>query len=183
MSTPIPKSSLWATLLIAHLYVVLSLLCHVNLSCSFRFTVPITCTLPCLLLCPGFSHILGSSLAIEDAFAVGHLFTHITQKSQIPSFLCAFNEIRIPRSKMVSNSELSGLMFTSLPPGEHRALRNFGLRYSLVIANTPEEHTEEVAQMWMSWIALVNYDARDSVEEWWLIWGRHLSEMKVNNTQ
>ena len=71
-------------------------------------------------------------------------------------------------------------MSTSLPPGEHRELRNQGMLYSLVIANAPDEHAEELAQMWTSWIALANYDALESVEEWWLNWGRHFSEMKVN---
>lgn len=25
----------------------------------------------------------------------------------------------------------------------------------------------------MSWIMLANYDAQESVDEWWLSWGRH----------
>ena len=111
---------------------------------------------------------------------MGNLFAHITHKCQIPAFLRGFNEVRIPRSKHVANNEFGGLSSTSLPPGPHRDLRNQGMLYSLVIANAPDEHAEELAQMWMSWIMLTNYDAQESISEWWLDWGRHISEMQVN---
>lgn len=52
------------------------------------------------------------------------------------------------------------------------------MRRSLVLASDPNSHADELAESWMSWIMLANYDAQESVDEWWLSWGRHHDVMK-----
>lgn len=73
----------------------------------------------------------------------------------------------------MSTSEITGLITNALEPGPNRDLRNQGLNHTLTIANAPDEHAEDLAALWMGWITLTNYDAHDSVDEWWLNWGRH----------
>ncbi|KAF9028243.1 FAD/NAD(P)-binding domain-containing protein [Hymenopellis radicata] len=115
-----------------------------------------------------------SALACEDAYTLGTLFSHLASRSQIPSLLKGYNELRMPRSKACATSEITAMLNNHLPPGDHRVLRNQGLNHTLAIANAPGEHAEDLAALWQGWIALTNYDAKDAVDEWWLYWGRHI---------
>ncbi|KAF9017240.1 FAD/NAD(P)-binding domain-containing protein [Hymenopellis radicata] len=114
-----------------------------------------------------------AALAVEDAFTLGHLFTRITSRSHISSLFNGYNEIRFNRTKSTERSEIQGLLCNGLPPGPQRDLRDQGFKQTLAIANAPDEHAEELAAIWTSWIVLFNYDAKDAVDEWWLDWGRH----------
>ncbi|KAF8869249.1 hypothetical protein CPB85DRAFT_843010 [Mucidula mucida] len=118
-----------------------------------------------------------TALAIEDAYSLGALFGHLVSRSQIPSLLKGYNELRLPRSKACATSEISAMLNNHLPPGDHRALRNQGLNHTLAIANAPDEHAEDLAAIWQGWITLTNYDAKDAVDEWWLNWGRHIKAL------
>ncbi|KAF9025725.1 FAD/NAD(P)-binding domain-containing protein, partial [Hymenopellis radicata] len=113
----------------------------------------------------------------EDAYTLGTLFSHLVSRSQIPSLLKGYNELRMPRSKACATSEISGMLNNQLPPGDHRTLRNKGLNHTLTIANAPSEHAEDLAALWQGWITLTNYDAKDAVDEWWLNWGRHIQAL------
>ncbi|KAF9017105.1 hypothetical protein BDZ89DRAFT_1140982 [Hymenopellis radicata] len=118
-----------------------------------------------------------TALACEDAYTLGTLFSHLVSRSQIPSLLKGYNELRMPRSKACATSEISGMLNNQLPPGDHRTLRNKGLNHTLTIANAPSEHAEDLAALWQGWITLTNYDAKDAVDEWWLNWGRHIQAL------
>ncbi|KAF9025740.1 FAD/NAD(P)-binding domain-containing protein, partial [Hymenopellis radicata] len=115
-----------------------------------------------------------SALACEDAYTLGTLFSHLASRSQIPSLLKGYNELRMPRSKACATSEITAMLNNQLPPGDHRVLRNQGLNHTLAIANAPGEHAEDLAALWQGWITLTNYDAKDAADEWWLNWGRHI---------
>ncbi|KAF9049518.1 FAD/NAD(P)-binding domain-containing protein [Hymenopellis radicata] len=118
-----------------------------------------------------------AALAVEDAFTLGRLFSHLTCRSQIQPLLKGYNEMRFTRTNNVQNFELGGMDMISLPPGPQRDLRNVGFARTLDLLSDPDEHAEELAQLWADWFSLFHYDARDAVDEWWLNWGTHVQSL------
>ncbi len=85
--------------------------------------------------------------------------------------------MRVTRTNNVQNFELGGMDMISLPPGPQRDLRNVGFARTLDLLSDPDEHAEELAQLWADWFSLFHYDARDAADEWWLNWGTHVQAL------
>ncbi|KAF9004874.1 FAD/NAD(P)-binding domain-containing protein [Hymenopellis radicata] len=107
-----------------------------------------------------------AALAMEDAYTLGQLFSKITNRSQIASLFSAYDAIH-------ELHEMGGFLTAAMPAGPMRDLRDEGMKQTIHLQNAPDEHAEELAAQWSSWIRLFNYDAKDALDEWWLDWGRH----------
>ncbi|KAF5361280.1 hypothetical protein D9758_010323 [Tetrapyrgos nigripes] len=108
------------------------------------------------------------TLAIEDGFIIGSLFSRISTKDQIVNILKGYNQIRKKRLEDVSDKKI---LFTfTLPPGPARDARNDAYRPTLYQADMDDE---VLADLWNSYIRGLSYDPRDAVEEWWHFWGKH----------
>ncbi|KAF9031536.1 FAD/NAD(P)-binding domain-containing protein [Hymenopellis radicata] len=114
------------------------------------------------------------SSMMEDAFTLAHLFSTISDKSEISFLMTGYHEIRFDRSKTAELDEMLALLSTMMPPGPDRDLRDASMERTLHIHEAPDEtDAEELAVRWSNWIRLFNYDAKDAVDEWRLTWGRH----------
>ncbi|KAF9022021.1 FAD/NAD(P)-binding domain-containing protein [Hymenopellis radicata] len=114
-----------------------------------------------------------AALAMEDAYTLGELFSKITNRSQIASLFSAYDAIRLDRTRQTELHEMGGFLTAAMPAGPMRDLRDEGMKQTIHLQNAPDEHAEELAAQWSSWIRLFNYDAKDALDEWWLDWGRH----------
>ncbi|KAJ6594664.1 hypothetical protein B0H19DRAFT_1009685 [Mycena capillaripes] len=108
-----------------------------------------------------------SSIAVEDGFALGRIFSHVTTRDQIPYLLQGYREVRYPRSMATEASELGAFLVITLPPGEARNMRNQQLAFSLV--NMDDMPDDFLAAAWATYLVQFNYDANEAVDEWWLM--------------
>ncbi|THV06325.1 FAD/NAD(P)-binding domain-containing protein [Dendrothele bispora CBS 962.96] len=110
-----------------------------------------------------------TSLAVEDAFVLGSLFSKIKSARQIPHILTGYNDLRKKRAKMIRNVELGVMNMWTLAPGPQRDARNQALSQTLCV----DDHVDDVvlAQLWHDHISTCSYNAKDAVEEWWHNWG------------
>ena len=70
----------------------------------------------------------GASMAIEDACVMGIVIRYVTEKSQIPSFLRIFQNIRMPRAHTVQKGSLTNRSFIHMGDGPAQELRDQLLR-------------------------------------------------------
>ncbi|KAJ7860350.1 hypothetical protein B0H13DRAFT_2355668 [Mycena leptocephala] len=108
-----------------------------------------------------------SSIAVEDGFALGRLFAHISTRDQIPYLLRGYREVRHLRTMSTEASELGAFIVITFPPGPARDTRNQQLAMSLV--NVEDMPDELLAATWANYLVQFNYDATEAVDEWWLM--------------
>ncbi|KAJ7762605.1 hypothetical protein B0H16DRAFT_517828 [Mycena metata] len=108
-----------------------------------------------------------SSIAVEDGFALGRIFSHLTERDQIPYLLHGYREVRFGRSMSTEASELGAFIVVTFPPGPARDARNEQLAYSLI--NPDDMPDELLAMTWATYLVQFNYDANEAVDEWWLM--------------
>jgi hypothetical protein len=118
----------------------------------------------------------GTSLSLEDGAVLAKLFSYLSAEDQITSFLYAFQDLRIPRCKKTSTSELGNVTFMTLPPGEHQAGRDSLLKAKDAAGLnvlTPDEDDESTinSERWAQVKEMFGYDAEDEAENWWVQWG------------
>ncbi|KAI0741980.1 FAD/NAD(P)-binding domain-containing protein [Daedaleopsis nitida] len=114
---------------------------------------------------PGGSH--GASMAVEDAVVLGSLFSHLRTTSQIPSFLCAYQELRERRCDLVKLADIGNAQMVAMPAGPAADARDEDMRHAIAEwdEGTLKAQFEEIAEIFC-------YDAGDAAEEWWVNWGR-----------
>ncbi|KAJ7906859.1 hypothetical protein B0H13DRAFT_1880172 [Mycena leptocephala] len=108
-----------------------------------------------------------SSIAVEDGFALGRIFSHATSRDQIPYLLHGYQEVRHVRCIKTEASELQALTTITLPPGPERDRRNE--QFSISLQNAEDMSDEVLAATWENYLDQFNYNANDAVDEWWLM--------------
>jgi len=119
------------------------------------------------IICP-FS-IFSLLSQVEDAFTLGRLFSHLTNRSQIHLILSGYDQIRQSRTHEIEQSEMASVRTIGMPPGPHRDSRNQALRMTLHLEGADDE---TLARAWADYLRQFNYDAKDAVDEWWLNWAK-----------
>ncbi|KAJ7173768.1 hypothetical protein C8R46DRAFT_1256296 [Mycena filopes] len=109
---------------------------------------------------------------VEDGFALGRIFSHLTSRDQIPALLQGYHATRYNRTIAAESSELGAMATATLPPGPARTARDHGLKAMSLLDNESESVDEVVAAVWSTYLVQFNYDATEAVDEWWLNWGR-----------
>ncbi|KAJ7657289.1 hypothetical protein DFH06DRAFT_1473272 [Mycena polygramma] len=107
-----------------------------------------------------------ASIAVEDGFALGRIFSYVTTRDQIPYLLSGYREVRQGRSTATELSELRAIKVITLPPGPARDSRNAALAIAHGADDMSDEH---FAAAWEDYIIQFNYDAQEAVDEWWLM--------------
>ncbi|KAI0343353.1 FAD/NAD(P)-binding domain-containing protein [Trametopsis cervina] len=122
----------------------------------------------------GLTH--GPSMCLEDAVVFGKLFSHLSSWEQIPTFLSAYEQIRMARIPGVRERDDGNAMIVRLPPGPIRDARNAGLQ-------VPRQEWDEgtVKTEFEGVAMLFAYDAYDAAEEWWIQWGRYLERTPADD--
>jgi salicylate hydroxylase len=119
----------------------------------------------------------GAAFAIEDAAVLGNLFTRITEKSQIPALLKAYESLRYKRATAAQLASLSMRSVLHQHDGPGQQTRDAGLREAMELtlraARGEEIPREAYGGNLNPWLdktkkdAILKYDADDAVEEWW----------------
>jgi len=112
----------------------------------------------------------GPSLAVEDAVVFGTLFSHLRSHRHIPVLIEAYQDLRLPRCKTVSEGELNNARLVWLPPGSARDQRDVSMKASRASGS---EHWDEgqLRKQWEEVAGVFGYCARDAAEDWWVNWG------------
>lgn len=124
---------------------------------------------------PGGMH--GPAMALEDAVVFGMLFSHMTEWTQVPASLHAYQELRQPRTARVLNVDIVNETLMRMPPGPERDTRNaeLGRMQNLVVDGSHIHGFQDLADVF-------NYDAEDAAQEWWATWGRFYCRDSVKLT-
>jgi salicylate hydroxylase len=102
------------------------------------------------------------------------LFSHLTDRKQIPIFLDTYEELRHARTLSTQNSEYQALMQISLPCGEVQEGRDAALKLTLSKAFEDFENcegSELLVKAWEEYLVLFSHDASEEVDSWWSKWG------------
>ncbi|KAJ6535216.1 hypothetical protein DFH09DRAFT_116635 [Mycena vulgaris] len=120
-----------------------------------------------------------SSIAVEDGFALGRIFSHATARDQIPYLLHGYREVRHVRCMTTEASELGAFIVITLPPSPAREMRNQQFGYSL--QNTEDMSDEVLAIAWENYLVQFNYDANEAADEWWLMGKFNMEQITNKN--
>ena len=111
-------------------------------------------------------------MAVEDAAVLGALFSHLTHRGQISSFLAAYQELRESRCARTRAPDLGDAHIFVFPLGSPAAqardefMRSRGREDAdMWDEGALKAQFEQLAEIFL-------YDAHDAAEEWWLNWGR-----------
>ncbi|KAL0579342.1 hypothetical protein V5O48_002675 [Marasmius crinis-equi] len=116
------------------------------------------------------------SIATEDAFTLGRLFSRVTSRDQVPLLLSGYNQIRRKRSEALEDAEFRGTDIVAVPPGPHRDARDAFFAQTLHMDAADDE---TLYSIWSSYLEAFSYDAIDAVDEWWLTWGKPIQDAGV----
>ncbi|EIM88749.1 FAD/NAD-P-binding domain-containing protein [Stereum hirsutum FP-91666 SS1] len=113
-----------------------------------------------------------AAIMLEEASFLGALFSHITKRSQISSFLYAFEDVRQPRARRLHELEDDNHTILQLPPGPARDARNHTwAEEKKANDNSSEAEDMELRRQWQGFFENWGYDGRDAAESWWHEWG------------
>ncbi|TCD63711.1 hypothetical protein EIP91_005082 [Steccherinum ochraceum] len=108
-------------------------------------------------------------MVVEDAVVLGTLFSHLSTREQVGSFLSAYQELREARTKAVLSEDIKNGELVALPHGPARDERNA----NMAPISRDDEWDEGVLKQELDAFAEVFcYEAADAAEEWWVDWGR-----------
>lgn len=108
-------------------------------------------------------------MVVEDAVVFGTLFSHLSDRSQIGSFLSAYQELREARTKAVKQEDITNAQLVSLPYGPDRDARNA----NMAPPSRTDDWDEGILKRELDVFAeIFCYEAADAAEEWWVDWGR-----------
>lgn len=122
-------------------------------------------------------------MAVEDGAVLAKLFSHLRSEYQIGSFLWAFQDLRQPRSKYATMSEVGNFFYMSFPPGEGQQQRDHEMRskrdagLNLLQGSDDSEESPQ----WVEIKEMFGYDAEDHADNWWVEWG--LLRERANGVQ
>ncbi|KAG1873092.1 hypothetical protein F4604DRAFT_1925582 [Suillus subluteus] len=125
----------------------------------------------------------GSAMAIEDAAVLGNIFSHCSDRSQIPSLLYAYQSIRYDRATATQRSSSLNRHIFHKPDGPEQEERDRDMRAAtedaLRVARG-EQSTLVLAGNANQWADKTKsdiqygYDADEEAEKWWLANGNKL---------
>lgn len=110
----------------------------------------------------------GASLHVEDAEVFGWLLSRLHSMEQLPHLLGGFQDIREERCRAVQEKELTGMQMLWLPPGPQRDARDHMFRAMMLREGWDEE---DLRMQWEEVGRTFGYNARETVEDWWVSWG------------
>ncbi|OSX59006.1 hypothetical protein POSPLADRAFT_1184700 [Postia placenta MAD-698-R-SB12] len=117
--------------------------------------------------------IQGTAMATEDAAVLAKLFAHLSTRDQIPSFLWAYQDLRLGRCTSVRNTEVSTIAWMTMENGPEQRMRDDGMRAKFRAGkNVMEgEDGEEDAPQWEEIRTIFGYNCEDEADNWWIKWG------------
>lgn len=131
---------------------------------------------------PGLQH--NAALGLEDAEALGYLFSRIQSRLYVPRFLMAYDEIRGPRIAHGVKVDLSLRDSMVMPQGPMRDRFDEFLARSAAEGLPDQMNEDDLLLLWNDTLSMWLYDTNDEVEDWWTKWGTSMMrEFLENNTR
>ncbi|KAH9930064.1 FAD/NAD-P-binding domain-containing protein [Fomitopsis serialis] len=114
----------------------------------------------------------GPAMAVEDAAVLGKLFSHLSSRDQIPSFLWAFQDIRQRRCTAIQQVEHGNVYYMTMADSPEQRARDEALKAKHRAGKNvmAPEDGEESAQ-WGEVRETFGYDCEDEADNWWVQWG------------
>ncbi|KAH9474458.1 FAD-dependent monooxygenase OpS4 [Psilocybe cubensis] len=117
---------------------------------------------------PGGNQHIG--LDIEEAETLRCLFSRIEHRNQIPDFLVAYEDIRLPRTSHIVEYERGMHLMLQMPDGPQQEARDVTLKK--VMAGDWDHMDEELFRaIFGEEFQQYSCDATEEVEDWWTKWG------------
>jgi salicylate hydroxylase len=110
-------------------------------------------------------------MGIEDAMTLSLLFTLPSTRSQTLMLLTAYEELRQQRCADMQLSERQKRNASCMPLGPEQRARDEGFRTSQMGLAVWDEMDGPLGGVFAEFINLINFDAREAVEDWWTKWG------------
>jgi salicylate hydroxylase len=115
-------------------------------------------------------------MGLEDASVLAKLFSHLRNKSQISSFLYAFEEVRQARCIRIKAVDSGNITFMTLPDCEHARVRDQMMRAryeegKMALGGGDDEGDNGAGSQWSENREIFGYDAEDEADNWWVEWG------------
>nr|VWO96165.1 Ketoreductase CTB6 (EC (Cercosporin toxin biosynthesis cluster protein 6) [Ganoderma boninense] len=146
---------------------------------------------PRMLLLPNFRlpgpqpyRAQGAAMAIEDAAVLGNLLSRITHPSQLPAFLQAYEDLRLPRTAETQNQSRMNQTIFHLHDGPEQEQRDADMRKAAAvelerIREGKSKAGDGLAGSANQWAdeeksrVQFGYDADEAAEVWWREGGEH----------
>ena len=109
-------------------------------------------------------------MAIEDGAVLAKLFSHLSDESQIESFLYAFQELRQERVCAVRAGEFASVFFMTAA-GAPAADRDASMRAKAARGQNVLEGEGSAEGVWEEYRVVFGYDCEDAADDWWVQWG------------
>lgn len=115
--------------------------------------------------------------SLESAFVLSTLLSHLHSRSQLPSLLYAYQDLRSSRLARLHQIEMDNHMYLGLRAGEGKEERDTTMRAARLAAengadaNAEADDDGELDRQWGEMCEIWGYDARDDAEDWWVRWG------------
>lgn len=111
------------------------------------------------------------AMGVEDAAVLGKLFSHLSSKSQIPTFLWALQNLRRSRVQHLRIGAMKNVLFSLLEDGDAQKARDQAMRVKYR-AGAPALDKLENSPEWDELRRTFGYDCEDEADNWWAKWGQ-----------
>ena len=109
-------------------------------------------------------------MAVEDGAVLAKIFSHISSKRQIQSFLYAFHEIRQDRVRTVRAGELASTFFMTAD-GPEAVQRDAAMLAKAQQGGNVLDSENDASAVWDEYRIVFGYDCEDEADDWWVQWG------------
>ena len=109
---------------------------------------------------------------VESATVFATLFSYLSKRAQIPTFLHAYEDLRRKRAKEFVSGETETAQLFFLPPGPARDDRDKQMAGSLKMRGQSGWDYEFLERQWQNISHVWTYNGTEAATEWWLSWGR-----------
>ncbi|VDB96157.1 unnamed protein product [Peniophora sp. CBMAI 1063] len=120
---------------------------------------------------------------VESATVFATLFSYLRTRSQISTFLHAYEDLRHKRARefVAGESETAQLFF--LPPGPERDRRDKQMAGTLQMRGQTGWDYEFLEQQWNGISHVWTYNGVDAAESWWVEWGILAERAQLSNAE
>jgi len=115
-------------------------------------------------------------MCLEDAEVLGNLFSRIHHAQDIPRLLAGYEEIRLQRLHASQDWEYRKRRMLTLPKGMEQQLRDDKIRWGTEYEHWDHMNETSFREIWGDEIDFYVYDATEKAEDWYIKWGRLMSQ-------
>ncbi|KAK7040742.1 hypothetical protein VNI00_009648 [Paramarasmius palmivorus] len=120
-----------------------------------------------------------TAMCLEDAEILGNLLSRLQSKEDLPRFLSAYEELRLPRCREADGYETRNRTVFTLPKGPAQKMRDAKLRWGT--AEWDQLSEDKFWEVWGDEVKFYPFDASEKADDWWVKWGALLLRQNSRN--